>query len=603
MSHARAGALRPRLLGAVLLLALAAAPGARGQSVPPTTEQATIVGDPGQPFSPLRVGPGWPRVVRQELATGDEQRARRRGSLLYFAALDELHYVDEESPARVELLDITSSPFTSAWFPFEAFRAFSIDRTIRTVNRFVPASPHEQAGGRRARMALALTTGDSADNQQVNEVSGYVRLLEGGTLDPNSGVPTTTPCPAGPVPAGEAARYTGVQDYDDYTETDAFYDPDLPVGRWRAWPRYPGLMDRAQRPFAAAGLDVPSYVTVGNHDRLSQGNQWTNAAFELVATGCAKPFGPTPESAPSATVLDTSPAQIAAVPPDPGRRSVDLRGFKALHATGRQPDAHGFGYVDPAEERASNGAATYYSWSPRPGLRLIALSTLSEGGVTGRSDKGNIDDPQFRWLQGQLAAAQLNRERVILFGHHPIGSLTSDVPDEVAPPCTAGPQRDPNPGCDMDPRSSSPVHTGADLQQLLLDSPNVIALVAGHTTKLRITPFRRSDGRGGFWQIESGSVSDWPAQARLLELMDNRDGTLSIFATMVDQAGPPGIPASGSAAAAFSDQTVAGVARALAFNDPQGGSAEAVGAPKDRNVELLLPDPLARRAAAGPSGG
>ena len=33
-------------------------------------------------------------------------------------------------------------------------------------------------------MDLALTTGDSADNKQRNEVEWVVKLLEGGTLEP-----------------------------------------------------------------------------------------------------------------------------------------------------------------------------------------------------------------------------------------------------------------------------------------------------------------------------------------------------------------------------------------------------------------------------------
>ena len=57
------------------------------------------------------------------------------------------------------------------------------------------------------------------------------------------------------------------------------------------WPAYPGLMDRAQLPFTPAGLDVPSYVTNGNHDGLVQGNEDGNAAFEDIATGCFKALG------------------------------------------------------------------------------------------------------------------------------------------------------------------------------------------------------------------------------------------------------------------------------------------------------------------------
>ena len=56
-------------------------------------------------------------------------------------------------------------------------------------------------------------------------------------------------------------------------------------------------MDRAQLPFTPAGLDVPSYVTNGNHDGLVQGNQVGNAAFEDIATGCFKALGSTVDAA------------------------------------------------------------------------------------------------------------------------------------------------------------------------------------------------------------------------------------------------------------------------------------------------------------------
>ena len=78
---------------------------------------------------------------------------------------------------------------------------------------------------------------------------------------------------------------------------------------------YPGLMDRAQRPFAAAGLKVPCYVAFGNHDGLAQGNQKATAAFEAIATGCAKPVG--------GTGLGGGPgAPVMPVPADPDRAYV-----------------------------------------------------------------------------------------------------------------------------------------------------------------------------------------------------------------------------------------------------------------------------------------
>ena len=77
-----------------------------------------------------------------------------------------------------------------------------------------------------------------------------------------------------------ARNYTGVADYDDYRDAPAdrfagFYDPDEAAptaGPYSAFPRYPGLLEAAQRPFQAAGLDMPWYISRGNHDGLIQGN-------------------------------------------------------------------------------------------------------------------------------------------------------------------------------------------------------------------------------------------------------------------------------------------------------------------------------------------
>src|SRR3712207_5106789 len=76
-----------------------------------------------------------------------------------------------------------------------------------------------------------------------------------------------------------ARRYTGVQDYSDYPSAppsryQGYWDPDRPIGagNYAGFPRYAGLMNRAQRPFNARGLVVPWYTSRGNHDGLLQGN-------------------------------------------------------------------------------------------------------------------------------------------------------------------------------------------------------------------------------------------------------------------------------------------------------------------------------------------
>ena len=434
--------------------------------------------------------------------------------------------------------------------------------------------------------------------------------------------------------AAEAGRYTGVQDYDDYEPgpNPYFYDPDDVRGTYAGFPSHPGLMDRAQKPFQAQGLEVPSYVAFGNHDALVQGNQAASQPFEQVATGCVKQFGTVGGGArvggsrvdSMAEGLDRlTPARLEAgleanaggveanavvanlVSPDPARRFVSKEEYKQVFERG-QGDGHGFDYIDQDEEQASGGAAGYYSFSPVDDLRMISVDTVSEGGVTGPSSNGNVDDPQFRWLEGELRRATRNDERVILFSHHAIQSLTADVPDEAAPPCV-GPDthgHDANPGCDVDSRDSSPIHLGDDLTELLHDYPNVIAWVAGHSHVNDIQPY--VEGNHGFWMIRTAAEADWPQQARLIELFDNRDGTLSIFGTVIDHASPVSAPAGGTDASGFDRAELASVGRNISYNDLQSGARECdpacgEGRARDRNVELLIRDPL--RGGGGGGGG
>jgi hypothetical protein len=290
-------------------------------------------------------------------------------------------------------------------------------------------------------------------------------------------------------------------------------------------------------------------------------------------------------------LLATNPGQTVLVPPDPQRQFVSKQQYRDLHFTGAQADGHGFGYVSPAELTASKGSAAYYSWSPKPGFRFIALDTTSGAGIVGHSANGNIDGPQFAWLTAELDAAELANQLVVVYGHHPIRSLDANAPDEVAPPCLLPGLygHDLNVGCDADPRSSSPIKLGADLQALLASHPHVIAYVAGHTHENKVTPFPGANG-SGFWGIETASEADWPQESRVIDVMDNNNGTLSIFGTGLDTPVPAATPGEGNAAG-FSNVQLASISRELSYNDPQNGGGTGEGTDADRNVELLLKDP------------
>jgi 3',5'-cyclic AMP phosphodiesterase CpdA len=535
-------------------------------------------------------------------------RVEGRRSLAFFAQLTDAQLADEMSPARLDFMRPTS-PQLGLWRPHEPLGPQTFDQAVRNVNANA-RSRVPDADGRHARLQFAIVTGDISDNHQHNEVAWGVRLLEGGRIDPFSGarIGPRNRCPGAPrrvvrrLNAAVAARlYTGVQDRDDWPRRAraayrGFYDPNAPRRPFGALPRYPGLLERAQRPFYAEGLAMPWYATRGNHDAFAQGFVPARASA-AIATGCRKVMRPgRPPAVPrvaagwGAMRRQLAQGHFAWVPPDPRRRFLSPRGFKRLH--GRDDRGHGFGLVAPRELRRSRGAATYYAWSPRRGLRFIALDTIAAGG----GSTGNLDQPQYVWLRRELAQARRRGQLVVVYGHHPLETMSNPRPDERAGPC--GPARV---GCDQDPRRSTPIHLGqqghGSLRSLFLRFTNVILFVTGHVHHNRVIPHFRRDG-AGFWQVTTASHISYPQQSRLIELMDNGDDTLSIFGTVLDTAASIGVPASGTPAAGMSDTELASISRLLAANvrgtEPRAAAVTAVSHPAG-NVELVLQDPRSRR--------
>jgi metallophosphoesterase (TIGR03767 family) len=598
---------RAAVLGdlACLLCAPVALADPAGQS---TTEETIRPG--GGAFAPLEQRAGEDHVLRRHpRALVGARRARNRTSLAFFAQLTDPQIADEMSPARVDFIDAAGNAASSSWRPMEPFGLQVLDQIVRNVNDN-RTSEVRQGNGRRARLGFAVTTGDLADNQQLNETRWFKGVLDGGPVDPFSGKPISpnNPCSTDQATidrlnAAVAAReYTGVADYDDWRGVPAeryngFWDPDEAPpggGPYAAFPRYPGLLERAQRPFRAEGLDVPWYIARGNHDGLIQGNAPASVdLFRAIAVGCLKVFPSAALDPARFSNADSSEvfAQIAdpsfiqtllagarPVPPDPDRRIISTEEYKR-----EVGGSHGYRHVEARERRASDGVATYYSFRPRRGIEVISLDTVAEGG----GDRGNLDDPQYRWLERRLRAAERANRLVIAFGHHTLGTMDNTRNDELAGDCEP-----PKPGCDADPRRSTPLHRGLagrnSVRDLFLRYPNVIAYVAGHTHGNRVNVYRRCTS--GFWEINTASHIDWPQQSRLLEVMDNRDGPLSLFGTLLDHASPIATPAPGSAAAAFTDAQLGSLARVLAWNDPQN-ETEHLGRRNDRNVELVLLDP------------
>jgi hypothetical protein len=139
-------------------------------------------------------------------------------------------------------------------------------------------------------------------------------------------------------------------------------------------------------------------------------------------------------------------------------------------------------------------------------------------------------------------------------------------------------------------------HGSDEVLELLRRFPNVIAYVNGHRHLNRVTPHADPSGRtSGFWEITTSAQLAAPQHARIIEVADNRDGTLSIFATLIDHAGAPETDAGGADADVLA---LAAISRELSFNSFQGTVETKVGLAADRNVELLLDAPFPVRAAA-----
>jgi hypothetical protein len=251
---------------------------------------------------------GEPLVNRTELAP----RARVVSRVALFAQLTDAHVVDEESPARLELLDRRGPPFTSAFRPQEALSGRVLAAAVESLNALKPQA--------------VVVTGDLIDNAQRNELDEALAILRGGRVDPNSGAP----------------GYQGVQaasDPDPY-----YYRPDVDP------PRHPGLLARAERPFQSPGLQAPWYPVVGNHDLLLQGNLAPSARTNAIATGDGKILALSSAALRAVRGLRLTPAVVARllqyglpgasvrVPADPRRR--ELAPAEALAAL-RRASGHG----------------------------------------------------------------------------------------------------------------------------------------------------------------------------------------------------------------------------------------------------------------------
>ena len=526
------------------------------------------------PYRAVQIGPGEPHLVRDDLGGASaEPRGEAARPLLALVHVTDLQLADVQSPARFEFLnreyaDPRYAALVPTQRPQEALTAHAVDAMLRTVNA-------AQGPATGMPVQLAVTTGDAIDNAQWNEVLNFLALFDGGPVRQNSG----------------GARYEGVQAMD--WPDDIFWKPDGdgPAGPdvFRSsygFPHHPGLLERALSEFSAAGLRVPWLSCFGNHEALIQGLGVPTPELAEALVGGSKPlrlpdhfdankalqqFTERPEA------FMSGPSRL--ITADPARRPVTRQEFVEAHfRSGARPAGHGF-----TERNRLDGTAYYVH--DTPAVRLIALDTnCLLGGAA-----GCLDRDQARWLEARLAevhsvysgpdGSQIRTGHddrlVVIFSHHGIDTLTSTSVGHAGP-------------------DGQPLMGAAELLALLRRFPNLVLWLNGHT-HINAVQARRVSGpaAGGFWEVTTCAIVDWPCQTRLVELVDS-GGYLSVVCTMLDHDTPAAVAEPRTSA------ELASLHRELAANVPFAGhGSHTAGTAADRNVELRIPAPfpLARLTA------
>jgi 3',5'-cyclic AMP phosphodiesterase CpdA len=477
----------------------------RSAHVPGSTLQATVADPDGD--GDVGRGPGEPLVDRTDLAP----RGSAADEVARFGQVTDTHVRDEESPARVPFLDRLGAPVTSTFRPQEAMSAQVLNAALRAMTAERPRG--------------VLLTGDLLDNAQRNELDQLLAVVEGGTVDPDSG----------------DLGYDGVQSAEN--PDGFFYRPDLDA------PRLPGLLRRAQEPFFATGVRVPWYPALGNHDVLVQGEQPPSQSIDAIATGdralltfdpdladrIDADLAPTartpspdlrgiPRQAIAQLLADGVPsAEATTVPADARRRVVRARELVAALERGS-------GVRSRAPDRLE------YVADIAPGVRAIVLDTATRSGGA----RGSLEPGQIAFLRRELGRA--GDRAIVVVDHHGLERVAG----------------------------------GRAAIALLDDDPRVVAELRGDRHRNEVRPVRTS--AGGYWRITTSSLADWPQQGRMLRLVTGPDGSRALETWMVDHAGALSARDLAGAARQLSHDDAQG--------GRPGGLA---GTRTDRNVRLWLP--------------
>ncbi|WP_211878088.1 hypothetical protein [Pseudarthrobacter albicanus] len=501
----------------------------------------------------------------------------KRSGLAAFGLLTDSHVLDAANPGRLsflwQYLDFSEGfPNSGKFRPQDLLTIQVLNAMVGKLNA-VGRGPFSQ----RALDCLVIT-GDLTNSYALTELSAAVGVFKGV-----------------PVSSHPAGSYEGIQDHGpaplELSKSIWHPEPEtslLPPDDWKTrhgYPAVPGFLAAAIKPVAAEGSDFPWYIGVGNHDeagRPESGPISPKAKFvdavrigDRLPTRLPRGLNPTDFWK---TVRSSDDAErrrlIASMTSRKVSGSKLRRAFSKTEFMDAWPqDAGNARFVSGPNSRVE----PYYTFELSPDVTGIMLNTASPDGGT----EAALDAAQADWLEeelrqvsgkfydakGKLTTSKAEDRLMVLFGHHPLSGFS-----EKKHPSDGGPP---------------PLNRSAVLG-LLTRFPNVVAWMNGHGHKHRVVPHKTKYEYGGFWEITTASLIDYPQQSRIVELLDNGDGTLSIAATLVDHSAPESVIYEGGHTA----RSLAALSLELAINRPGLDREAVMGRAGDQNVDLLLRKPF-----------
>ncbi len=417
--------------------------------------------------------------------------------LLHFFDMTDIHISDKESPNQGIFYGYLGGQ-SSGYSPVMLLTTQVLDAAVQTINALHQKEPFD----------FGISLGDVANNEQYNELRWYIDVLDGKTINPDSGI------------------------------------KDDPV---------PGPLNDYQDTFKAAGLNksIPWYQALGNHDHFWIGTNPANDYLKENYTGeyilnmgdiFTNPLGTNSRGyymgsidgrTPNGDIIGvgnvsnfTSPPKVLAA--DPNRHILTPSEWMSeFFNTTSSPKGHGFNQSD-----VEAGFACY-SFEPRSDMPIKVIVLDDTQNNTDANDggygHGSLDNERFDWLVHELDAGQAEGKLMIIAAHIPIGteSTSSALSDFVGWSSVAQVSED-------------------QLLAKLHEYPNLILWVSGHRHFNTVTAQKSPDpGRPelGFWEVETASLRDFPQQFRTFEIVRNSDNTVSILTTDVDPAVRDGSPA------------------------------------------------------------